>query len=1253
MVTRVLVEKRAGFNVEATALFKDIVQTFGPKELKGVRIINCYDIEGLEEAALETVRQTVLSEPNVDQILSTDFSIPEGVRAFRYALLPGQFDQRADSAKQCVELVTLHGRPEIIASRMILLEGEIETAVFERIKSYLINPVEAEEVPLGIPETLAMTFVVPDSVATVDGFTDWDASTLNDFRVRSGFAMTAEDIAFVQIYFKDEEKRNPTITELKVIDTYWSDHCRHTTFLTHLTDIEVPEIGYAEPVAKAYKHYLGMRKEVYGNSDRPETLMDLATINMKHLRKVGKLEDLDVSEEINACSIKIDVDINGKDEPWLLMFKNETHNHPTEIEPFGGAATCLGGAIRDPLSGRSYVYQSMRVTGAADPTVPIEQTLEGKLPQKIITQKAAAGFSAYGNQIGLATGHVAEVYHPGFVAKRMEVGAVIGAAPEENVVRERPVQGDVVILVGGRTGRDGIGGATGSSKAHDEKSLATCGAEVQKGNPPEERKIQRLFRRSEVTRMVKRCNDFGAGGVSVAIGELAESLWINLDAVPKKYEGLDGTELAISESQERMAVVVSAADAEAFVEKCHEENLEATLVAKVTDTGRLVMEWNGMPILNLSRAFLDTNGASASAAVKVTEPVSESWFEKASKKEEIQSKGVAAVWRDTLASLNVTSQKGLIERFDNTIGAGTVLMPFGGEYESTPAQVMAAKLPVLGAETKTVSMMAYGYDPEIGTWSPYHGGLYAVTDAVAKLVSAGGSYKRVRLSLQEYFEKLGNAPDRWGKPFSALLGAVTAQNAFETAAIGGKDSMSGSFKTLNVPPTLIAFAVTVGKATDVVTPELKSAGSTLWMLRAKRDAAECPDFETLKAGYDVLLAAMERGDVVSAYAVGAGGVAAALTKMALGNRIGFEVSALNETQIFEPTYGSIVFEVKETASAAFEPTLGFEAIGKTLNVPEIHYGTMKWSLDAAESAWSSTLSPIFPETHKDEEKEIPVYDYPIRNRYKPTLSVAKPRVFIPVFPGTNCEFDTAIAFEKAGAEVETLVFRNRTPQDVQEAIKEMAKAVERAQIVAIPGGFSAGDEPEGSGKFIASVFRNPALAASVMSLLKERDGLMLGICNGFQALVKLGLLPYGDIRPLDEEAPTLTFNRLGRHVARMARVRVASVMSPWLTESEVGDIYQTAFSHGEGRFYASEDVLKKLAENGQVTTQYVNREGVPTYDGQFNINGSVDAIEGITSPDGRVFGKMGHVERVGNHLYKNIYGEKEFEIFKAGVRYFK
>lgn len=1238
MVERVLVEKKPGFDVEARSLTKDLVQTLGLDENIKIRIINCYDLEGVDHEDFNRIVKTVLSEPNVDRIHGV--LTHDGYEAFRVAYLPGQYDQRADSAAQCIEIVTLKERPEVLSSKIYLVEGA-SLAELDQIKKYLINPVESHEVPLEVPESLDMHLHQPSEVPCVEGFIQMDKPTLTNFLNEMGMAMSIDDLVFVQTYF-NEEKRNPTMTELKVIDTYWSDHCRHTTFMTELTEIKFEEGKFKPAMEKAFDHYVSLRDYVYPLKERSVSLMDLATINMKSLRRSGGLEDLDVSDEINACSVKVDVNVDGKQEPWLLMFKNETHNHPTEIEPYGGAATCLGGAIRDPLSGRSYVYQSMRVTGSADPRIPISETMEGKLPQKVITQKAAVGFSGYGNQIGLATGLVSEVYDPGYVAKRMEVGAVIGATPAHHVVRQKPEPGDVILLVGGATGRDGIGGATGSSKSHDEESLLTCGAEVQKGNAPEERKIQRLFRNDAVTKLIKKCNDFGAGGVSVAIGELSDSLEIDLDMIVKKYEGLDGTELAISESQERMAVVVKASDADKMIELCHAENLEAKKVARVTDSGRLIMHYRGQEVLNLSRAFLDTNGVKGRMAVEVKAPGEKTFFETQEKRP----------LDELVQDLNICSQRGLVERFDNTIGAGTVLMPFGGVSESTPVQTMVAKFPVLHGETDTVSMMSYGFNPEIGKWSPFHGGYYAVVESVAKLVATGADYKKIRLSLQEYFEKLGNDPAKWGKPFAALLGASHAQSQFGIAAIGGKDSMSGSFKDIGVPPTLISFAVSTESAKHIISPEFKRPGSKVCLWKAGRTEDELLDFDALLHGYREIYNAITNGEILAAYAVGKGGSLASIAKMAFGNAMGVSIDYKNASILYEEMIGSLILEIPEKIDSKLEQLGELLVLGRTNKSGKIEFDGTSSDVHHLVEKWESPLASVFPPLHTG-GGVAKKFEYKVRNSHKPSLSFAKPRVIVPVFPGTNCEYDTAAAFEKAGASVETLVFRNRTQNDLRESLEVLKNRIDAAQILALPGGFSAGDEPDGSGKFIASILRNPQVAESVMRLIKERDGLILGICNGFQALVKLGLLPYGEIRDLDLDAPTLTFNKIGRHVAKMGNVRVASVKSPWFSGVNVGDVYKTAFSHGEGRFYASAELVDQLAKKGQIATQYVDPDGNPTYDGRYNLNDSVEAIEGITSEDGRILGKMGHIERMGQHLYKNIHGNTKFDILSSGVGYYK
>lgn len=1246
-VIRVCVEKKPGFDVEAAGTLKDLKESLHIEGIENLRVLHVYDIEGLDTDKLEPVKSEVLSEPNVDDVYDELPELKESEKAFRVRLLTGQFDQRADSAEQCIELLTMKERPVVQASTLYIMDGNISSDDFDKIKSYLINPIEACEVSLEKPVKLAEAAPVPSAVRILEGFDDLSRDEMSEFRVSHGFAMTLNDLVHCQTYFKNEAGRVPTITELKVIDTYWSDHCRHTTFMTEIKEVSIEADTLTKPVESAFNRYKEMRTEL-GRTEKPMCLMDLATIEMKQQLADGRLADMEVTEEINACSIEADVDVNGEKVPYLIMFKNETHNHPTEIEPYGGASTCLGGAIRDPLSGRSYVYHSMRLTGAADPRTSIEDTLAGKLPQKKITQEAALGFSGYGNQIGLATGQVAEVYDPNFVAKRMEVGAVVGAAPKSNVVRETPSNGDIIVMVGGRTGRDGIGGATGSSKVQTEESIHTAGAEVQKGNPPEERKIQRLFRNPKASRLIKKSNDFGAGGVSVAIGELADSIDINLDAVPVKYSGLDGTELAISESQERMAVVLKPEDVDAFIALAEEENLEAVIAAKVTDTGRLRMFWKGDAIFDIERAFLDTNGVRCETTIEVSKPVDEksyfaanSDFEGASFTEKLKS---------VLTDLNVASQKGLVEHFDSTIGTGTVLMPFGGKYQATPSQGMAAKVPVFGEETTTGTVMTFGYDPKIGKWSPFHGGYYSVVQAVAKSVALGAGYDGLRLSMQEYFERLGENPKKWGKPFSALLGALEAQDGFGIPAIGGKDSMSGTFKDIDVPPTAIAFALKVVDVRKVISQELKSADSKIVVYMPKRNDSEVYDIEALKNDYDTILEAMDKEHVRSAMAIEYGGVAAALSKMTFGNRIGVHLhSDLDESMMFVPSIGGLVLEVSKNVVLSGKD---FIEIGETSFDGAIVYKYEKNTVEDLYKLWTNPLNKIFPEFVDASGEAIKTtYDKGCFSIAK--NRVAKPKVFVPVFPGTNCEYDTMNAFEKAGAEVESIVLRNLTPSAIAESIDAFEKAILSSQIIALPGGFSAGDEPAGSGKFIASVFRNPKLAEAIMKHLNENDGLMLGICNGFQALVKLGLLPYGDIRTLKEDSPTLTLNKIGRHVSRMADVRVASNLSPWLSLTEVDAVFSTAFSHGEGRFVCNDETFEQLQRNGQIATQYVTPEGNPTMDGRFNINGSVHAIEGITSADGRILGKMGHVERIGNGLYRNIPGVKDMMLFEAGVRYFK
>lgn len=1257
-VRRIFVEKRQGFfDIPAQQLHDDLVESFRLSELKAVRLFNRYDIEGLSDEEYAQVKAVVFSEPPVDVVYEEELPSFPNSTMFAVEYLPGQYDQTADSAAQCVQLVTQKERPEIATARVVVLVGDVSAADVEKIKSYYINAVESREASMEKPETLDMKFQAPADVELLEGFTTMDEAALHAFMDARGFAMSFEDLKFCQEYFRDTEKRDPTITEIRVIDTYWSDHCRHTTFTTAVDLVDIEDGYYAEPIRKAYDQYLADRKDLYAGQNRDVTLMDLAVIGMKALRKQGKLEDLDKSEEINACSIVVNADIGGKNEEWLVMFKNETHNHPTEIEPFGGAATCLGGAIRDPLSGRSYVYQAMRVTGAADPRRPISETLKGKLPQKKITLGAAAGYSSYGNQIGLATGQVSEVYHEGFLAKRMEIGAVIAAAPKVNVVREVPTTEDVIVLVGGRTGRDGCGGATGSSKEHTLESLTACGAEVQKGNPPTERKIQRLFRNAEISRMIKRCNDFGAGGVSVAIGELTDGLVIDLDAVKKKYEGLDGTELAISESQERMAVVINKKDVEAFCKAADEENLETAVVAVVTDNRRLVMNWRQNTIVNLSRDFLDTNGVKQHINVVVETPAKETcYLDHIPGKVAALAPDLEKAWLENLKDLNVCSQKGLAERFDSSIGGNSVLMPFGGKNQLTPTEGMVAKLPVIGAETTTATAMTYGYNPYLMEWSPFHGAMYAVIESVAKMVALGGRADKIRLTFQEYFESLGTDSRKWGRPFAALLGALWAQHQLEIPAIGGKDSMSGTFMDLTVPPTLTSFAVDVMKADNALSPEFKVAGSKVYYVPMPKDKLAMPDFRKLRDTYEKVSNFIAAKKVFAASSVRMGGTAAAITKMCLGNGIGFRFNSKPSMEdLFKADYGALILEVAPDSDIkeALAGTGCYE-LGTTTQNSNIVAGEAVIGFTEAKKAYTSPLEKIFPTKVKvGEKKTASEYIYTGGNRVTPKVGIAKPKIFIPVFPGTNCEYDTARAFSRAGGAPETLVIRNLTPQAVEESVEAIVKGIKASQIVMLPGGFSGGDEPDGSGKFIAAMFRNPRIKEAVHELLQKRDGLMLGICNGFQALIKLGLVPYGEIRDLDPASPTLTHNQIGRHASCMVRTNVVSNLSPWFNNVRPGDVFTIPISHGEGRFFADKEVVAKLRINGQIATQYVNEEGNPTMEMPFNPNGSINAIEGITSPDGRVLGKMGHSERIGGSVAMNVPGEQDQKIFEAGVAYYK
>ncbi|MDF2546690.1 MAG: phosphoribosylformylglycinamidine synthase [Anaerosolibacter sp.] len=1254
-VRRIFVEKKKNCAVEAQQMLQALREDLGI-HLENLRIIHRYDMTGISEEAYQNARNTIFAEPPVDHIYDEELCLAEGDRVFAIEYLPGQYDQRADSAAQCLQILIQKERPDVQAAKVIVLQGSITEEEFIEIKKYCINPVDSREASLEKPESLELEALIPEDIMIIKDFNDKSYEDLSVYKEQMGFAMTLEDLAFCQDYFKNIEKRNPTITELKVIDTYWSDHCRHTTFLTEIEEIQIEKGAFSDIITQAYDEYLGSRDFVYGDKKKDVCLMDIATMGMKELRKKGKLEDLDISDEINACSIVVKADVNGQEEDWLVMFKNETHNHPTEIEPFGGAATCLGGAIRDPLSGRTYVYQAMRVTGSGDPRTPIEDTLAGKLPQRKITTGAAAGYSSYGNQIGLATGQVAEIYDEGFVAKRMEIGAVIAAAPKANVVRKKPQAGDVILLVGGKTGRDGCGGATGSSKEHTEDSILTCGAEVQKGNAPTERKIQRLFRNPLASQMIKKCNDFGAGGVSVAIGELADGLEIYLDAVPKKYEGLDGTELAISESQERMAVVVSREDVLSFIDLAQDENLEAVEVASVTGEPRLKMIWRGKVILDISRDFLDTNGVKQKTKVFIKSPREDkNYFHKHIDKIGSQPADLKRVWLDNLQDLNICSQKGLVERFDSTIGTGTVLMPFGGTYQSTPSEAMVAKLPVMKDETMTGTIMSYGYNPKLSTWSPFHGAFYGVIEAVAKVVALGGDYKNIRLTLQEYFEKLGKDPEKWGKPFSALLGAFYAQKKLGIPAIGGKDSMSGTFKDLNVPPTLVTFAVNVVDVNHVVSQEFKGVDNDVIYIPMIRDVHEMPDFERLEQQYEQITRMIQSGRVLSSHTIRLGGIAAAVSKMTFGNRIGITFGkGLDWESLFAPDYGGILLEIDGDADILSEwKDLQYQVIGKTSETQAIAINGIEIPLKEAQESWEKPLEKIFPTKIEAKEEILPTILYQGKSRLKVNAKIAKPRIFIPVFPGTNCEYDSIRAFEKAGGQVETLIFKNLSAKDIEASIEHMTKKMNQAQIVMLPGGFSAGDEPDGSGKFIATAFRNPRVKEAVMKLLKQRDGLMLGICNGFQALIKLGLLPYGEIRDMDENSPTLTYNKIGRHASCMVHTKVVSNLSPWMQRVKLGEIHTIPISHGEGRFIAGREEIEKLLVNGQIATQYVDLHGNPTYEMPYNPNGSMYAVEGITSPDGRILGKMGHSERVGSHIGKNVLGEKEQRIFESGVAYFR
>ena len=1252
-VKRVFVEKKPEFAVQARELCDEIESYLGIAGVTGVRVLVRYDIENLSEDVYREALGTIFSEPPVDEVFEGDFVHGADDAVFSVEYLPGQFDQRADSAEQCVKLLKETEEPVIKTATTYVISGSLTKEELDAVKAFCINPVDSREASETIPETLVSVFEKPEDVAVFEGFASMDEAALKELYGSLNLAMTFKDFLHIQAYYKNEEKRDPSVTEIRVLDTYWSDHCRHTTFSTELKNVTFTEGDYKKPIEDTYNQYLADHKEIYkGRDDKFVCLMDLAIMGMKKLRAEGKLEDLEVSEEINACSIVVPVEIDGETEEWLVNFKNETHNHPTEIEPFGGAATGLGGAIRDPLSGRTYVYQAMRITGAADPTRPLNETLKGKLPQRKIVTEAAHGYSSYGNQIGLATGFVKELYHPGYVAKRMEIGAVMGAAPRKNVIRETSDPGDIIILLGGRTGRDGIGGATGSSKVHTEASIEVCGAEVQKGNPPTERKIQRMFRRPEVSRLIKKCNDFGAGGVSVAIGELAAGLYIDLDKVPKKYAGLDGTEIAISESQERMAVVVDPKDVDAFLAYAAEENLEAVTVAEVTESPRLTMTWRGKTIVDLSRAFLDTNGVHQEADVTLTVPNREGTpFER----KEVGD--VKESWMKMLGSLNVCSQKGLVERFDASIGAGTVMMPYGGKFQQSEIQTMVAKLPVLKGKCDAVTMMSYGFDPYLSSWSPYHGAVYAVLSSVAKIAAAGGDYRKIRFTFQEYFQRMTEDPIRWGQPFAALLGAYNAQMGFGLPSIGGKDSMSGTFneedgKEVNVPPTLVSFAVDVASEKTAISPEFKKAGNKIVVFKIEKDAYDLPVYSQITEGYGKLFEDIKAGRIVSAYAVERHGMAEAVSKMAFGNHMGVKIGHnVDPRDFFAPGWGDIVCEVPD--GKVGELSISYTLIGEVTDRAAFEYGSVSIPLTEALDTWNAPLENVFPTESGVKQEEVKQEVFKADQIVICNHKIGTPNVFIPVFPGTNCEYDSTKVFERAGANVSAKVFRNLSAEDIRDSVELYRKEIEKAQIVMFPGGFSAGDEPEGSAKFFATAFRNEVVKEALMKLLNERDGLILGVCNGFQALIKLGLVPGGTITEQNAGAPTLTYNTIGRHISKMVNLKVVSNKSPWLAEAELGGVYVNPVSHGEGRFVASDEWLKKLFANGQVATQYVDADGNPTMDEYWNPNGSYMAIEGITSPDGRVYGKMAHSERRGDAVAKNIYGEQDMKIFESGVKYFK
>ena len=1266
-VRRVYVEKKPAFAVQAKDLRHELRKYLGVSGLTGVRVLIRYDVENISDDVFEKACKTVFAEPPVDTLYKESFEMAENARVFSVEFLPGQFDQRADSAVQCVKFLNEEEEPVIRSATTYVIEGEVSNEEFEAIKHHCINPVDSREIGMEKPETLVAKFEEPADVAILDGFQDMPEEELKKRYDSLNLAMTFKDFLHIQNYFKSEEHRDPSMTEIRVLQTYWSDHCRHTTFSTELKNVAFTDGYYREPIEGTYQKYLADRAEIFkGRDDKFVCLMDLALMAMRKLKKEGKLDDQEESDEINACSIVVPVEIDGKTEEWLVNFKNETHNHPTEIEPFGGAATCLGGAIRDPLSGRTYVYQAMRVTGAADPTVSVKETLKGKLPQKKLVREAAHGYSSYGNQIGLATGYVKEIYHPDYVAKRMEIGAVMGAAPRKDVKRMTSDPGDIIILLGGRTGRDGIGGATGSSKVHTEASIEVCGAEVQKGNAPTERKIQRMFRRPEVSRLIKKCNDFGAGGVSVAIGELADGLNIYLDKVPKKYAGLDGTEIAISESQERMAVVVDPKDVEEFLKYANEENLEAVEVAVVTESPRLVLIWRDKEIVNISRAFLDTNGAHQETDVKAEIPSQENKYFTKPEVTDVKEK-----WLSMLADLNCCSQKGLVEMFDSSIGAGSVLMPYGGKYQLTETQAMVAKLPVLEGKTDTVTMMSYGFDPYLSSWSPYHGAIYAVIESVSRIVAGGGDFSKIRFTFQEYFRRMTEDPARWSQPFLALLGAYDAQLGFGLPSIGGKDSMSGTFNEIDVPPTLVSFAVDVASDKTMITPELKKAGNKLVLLKIERDAYDLPDYEKIMDQYHKFFEDVKAGRIVSAYALDGNGLAAALSKMAFGNHKGVKIDAqVAKEDLFAADFGSIVAEVP--ADKVAELTIAGVVVGEVEDDAVLSYGDVKVTMEEALTAWKGTLEKVFKTVSGAEKNDGPAPEsieaqqaadggtidengcYHAGSVYVCKHKVAKPRVFIPVFPGTNCEYDSTKAFERAGAEVDVKVFKNLTAEDIRDSVNIFAKAIDQAQIIMFPGGFSAGDEPDGSAKFFATAFQNAKMKEAVTRLLEERDGLALGICNGFQALIKLGLVPYGKITGQTPDSPTLTYNTIGRHISKMVYTKVVTNKSPWLAQAELGATYCSPASHGEGRFVASEEWIKKLYENGQIATRYVDADGnVQLNDEEWNVNGSYYAIEGITSPDGRVLGKMAHAERRGDSVAINIFGEQDMKIFESGVAYFK